>query len=99
VFSDTGNGAWCLHAQGTVLAGAASVDLGRRSLPAIVARLGEPRSPADHAAAMSARGLQYGPGFRTIEELRVGDGEGLGRLRLRTDAPSRPPARPSGLDG
>ncbi|GAA3897334.1 hypothetical protein GCM10022244_04510 [Streptomyces gulbargensis] len=38
-------------------------------------------------ARFDAAGLHYGPAFRVVEEVRVGDGEALGRLRA-TDRPS-----------
>ncbi|MEU2791590.1 SDR family NAD(P)-dependent oxidoreductase [Streptomyces sp. NPDC007100] len=39
-----------------------------------------------HYATMTAVGIDYGPTFRVLQELRVGDGEVLARYRLSADA-------------
>jgi len=35
-----------------------------------------------HYSRMNARGLNYGPAFRGVQQVRVGDGEALGRISL-----------------
>jgi acyl transferase domain-containing protein/acyl carrier protein len=78
-------GGWTLHARGEVL----------RRLPAtpepgplaeIVARCQEVRSADDLYRGLGDRGNHYGPAFRGVEQLRLGDGEALGRIGLPTAA-------------
>ncbi|MEV5953338.1 SDR family NAD(P)-dependent oxidoreductase [Streptomyces sp. NPDC051987] len=56
--------------------------------------------PADgHYRRLEAAGLRYGPRFRGLERLAVGDGEALGRVRLPEGLDAgAPPLHPALLD-
>ncbi len=54
-------------------------------LDAIGARMKYTRAPAEHYALTSARGLNYGPTFQTVDNVEVGEGEVLATLTRRTD--------------
>ena len=81
--------AWTLHASGEIGTSTgtptAAVDLAD-----VRARCGTEVSHDDCYAALSARGLEYGPAFRGIAQLWTGTGEALGRIgasrRERTGA-------------
>lgn len=49
-------------------------------LDAIAARMTRHVEAGDHYRAMSDHGLQYGPAFRVVADIRLGDGELLARL-------------------
>jgi acyl transferase domain-containing protein/acyl carrier protein len=52
-------------------------------------------SGEDHYAAMSRRGLEYGPAFRGVQRVRLREGRVVARLRVQ-DAP-RPASAPSAI--
>ncbi|WP_029002383.1 non-ribosomal peptide synthetase [Azorhizobium doebereinerae] len=91
-------GGTVLHAQGRIEAlGEGPTDLD----PAVLAaRCPRAISPAELYATFAGLGLDYGPAFRAVHELRAGEGEALGLLRL-PDAAGRDPftLHPSLLDG
>ncbi|MEM7417514.1 MAG: SDR family NAD(P)-dependent oxidoreductase [Gemmatimonadota bacterium] len=75
-------GAWTVHAQATIRAGAPLT--GRAELAPIRARCATEVNAPDFYADMSARGYPFGARLRTVHALRVGEGEALGELRLTT---------------
>ncbi|MGK5732115.1 SDR family NAD(P)-dependent oxidoreductase [Streptomyces sp. URMC 124] len=65
---------------------------------ALRARCPHPLEAEEHYAACAAAGLTYGPGFRVLRRLGVGDGEVL--AAYHHDAPGEPyTAHPAVLDG
>ncbi|HTN83816.1 MAG TPA: SDR family NAD(P)-dependent oxidoreductase, partial [Sorangium sp.] len=77
-----GRAAWTAHARGTVQRAERAGAEATLDPIALRARLGA-ATPAQTAhAATAARGLEYGPAFRGLEELWRGHGEALGRVRL-----------------
>lgn len=70
---------WTLHATGRIRS-AASADTGAPDLDAARTRCRTEISPADFYRSMQARGLEYGPAFRAVEQLWVGDRETLAVL-------------------
>ncbi|TWJ29010.1 type I polyketide synthase [Micromonospora sagamiensis] len=67
---------WLLHARGTVSAAVAP-----EHDPDGATAVG-PLTDADHYALMRARGLEYGPRFQGVRQLRRTDGEASARIRL-----------------
>ncbi|MEV5593826.1 SDR family NAD(P)-dependent oxidoreductase [Streptomyces sp. NPDC052496] len=55
-------------------------------VPAVRARCPHLVTAEQHYAAMTAAGIDYGPSFRVLRDLRAGDGEVLARYRLTADA-------------
>nr|ALD82524.1 polyketide synthase [Nannocystis sp. MB1016] len=82
IASRTATGAWIVHATGTLTADdAAPPDF---AVAAALARLSAAEPTDGLYAALATMGFDYGPAFRGLVELRRGDGEALGRLRLPT---------------
>ncbi|MGW2218549.1 SDR family NAD(P)-dependent oxidoreductase, partial [Nonomuraea sp. NPDC001684] len=67
------------HARGTLRTGDGA--LGRLDVAQVEARCADSRPADDLYRAFDRAGLHYGPGFRVLREVRVGDGEALGVLR------------------
>ncbi|MGW2157707.1 SDR family NAD(P)-dependent oxidoreductase [Nonomuraea sp. NPDC001699] len=67
------------HARGTLRTGDGA--LRPLDVAAIGARCADSRPADDLYRAFDRAGLHYGPGFRVLREVRVGDGEALGVLR------------------
>jgi acyl transferase domain-containing protein/acyl carrier protein len=87
--AEDGSGVWTLHACGLVrrLAPDESSSAAESVSPAEVqASFTEAVSVDEHYAAMHARQLRYGPGFRTVRELWHRDGEALSLCALDEDA-------------
>jgi acyl transferase domain-containing protein/NADPH:quinone reductase-like Zn-dependent oxidoreductase/NAD(P)-dependent dehydrogenase (short-subunit alcohol dehydrogenase family) len=80
IFSATDDG-WRLHAEGRLRIIDAYVSPDPIDLVAIKGRCGAERA-AHHVPAMAARGLNYGPAFRLVHELRSSPGEVIGRIAL-----------------
>ncbi|MBD9736204.1 polyketide synthase dehydratase domain-containing protein, partial [Streptomyces sp. H28] len=59
----------------------------RLPLDTLAGRCSRVRTGEELYARFDAAGLHYGPAFRVVDEVRVGDGEALGRL-TGTDRPS-----------
>jgi acyl transferase domain-containing protein/NADPH:quinone reductase-like Zn-dependent oxidoreductase/NADP-dependent 3-hydroxy acid dehydrogenase YdfG/acyl carrier protein len=56
--------------------------------------------PADAYAGFARRGIEFGPAFQTLDEIRIGSGEAVGRLRLaNSDTLSSVWLHPALLDG
>jgi acyl transferase domain-containing protein/acyl carrier protein len=88
------SGDWVLHASGEIRAareGVASRDPEPAALEAVQARCPKEIPGDDLYARLEGNGLQYGPCFRGIERVWLGDGEALGQLRV-------PPALESEVD-
>jgi phthiocerol/phenolphthiocerol synthesis type-I polyketide synthase C len=72
---------WTEHARARVLYRPAAPPATAGHFPAhLLAEAG--MGAADFYAACSARGLEYGPAFQGVLEVRAGDGEALGEVRL-----------------
>jgi myxalamid-type polyketide synthase MxaE and MxaD len=81
---------WNRHASGILTLQTVLAPVAVEDLETVRSRCSERVSGSDHEAAMRARGLDYGPSFRGVEELWRGPTEGLTRLSLggvaRTEA-------------
>ncbi len=90
---------WIVHARGL-----ASVEPSRAATTTALAELQRrfTRAPAEPARAvyepLSALGLDYGPAFQGLVQLRRGAGEVLARVHARAGAESRYRAHPATLD-
>ncbi len=73
---------WTSHASGRVARGERWRAPAPLELDRLRKRLDEKITPATLYAAFEARGLSYGPVFRGIKELAVGDGEVLATIEL-----------------
>ncbi|MGN9809490.1 type I polyketide synthase [Micromonospora sp. BQ11] len=71
---------WTRHATGTISFGEATADLPPLDLEALRTRCPDPVKAATLYDAMGARGLEYGPTFRAVEQLWNGDREALAVL-------------------
>jgi len=109
LFADTGagGGRWLRIATGRVAAGTGSPATGAPEAHAAFAafagaadRCTTTLPAADAYAALAARGAAFGPAFRTLREIALGDGEALGRVAL-DDADDLAPTtlHPALLDG
>src|SRR5262249_42733618 len=78
---------WTQHARGTVRVERAHAPIAL-ALEALRTRLGAVTSAPTAYAAMATSGLEYGPAFRGLDELRRGQGEALGRVNLPSAAGS-----------
>jgi acyl transferase domain-containing protein/NADPH:quinone reductase-like Zn-dependent oxidoreductase len=77
---------WTLHAEGRVGTAAAEADAALPTIAELQARLPE-AFPADaFYGRLEDLGVDYGPEFRCIREIRRRDGEALGRIRLPADS-------------
>lgn len=79
---------WRLHATGGVRAAPPDGAVTRRDLSGIWHRCPREVDPPAYYARLREAGMEYGPWFRGIESLRLGDGEVIGQVRL----PEAPPA-------
>ncbi|TNE89803.1 MAG: SDR family NAD(P)-dependent oxidoreductase [Deltaproteobacteria bacterium] len=79
--SRRGEGPWTCHATARPVPDARYAAPDREDLDAW-ARIGTPMDVDAHYAALSARGLAYGPGFATLTELRVGEDEVVARVEV-----------------
>jgi acyl transferase domain-containing protein/acyl carrier protein len=77
-----GHVSWTQHARGTVQRADSDTAPARVDLSALRSRLGAPKSRQSIYSTLSARGLEYGPAFQGLSELRRGPGEALGTVRL-----------------
>lgn len=95
-----GTGGWVRHARGRLAAGRvappAPVDL-----DALRAGLGDAMTAEDFYVALAARGLDYGPAFRTVQALDRGPGEVLATLATPEGTRGTPDGvfHPAVLDG
>jgi len=72
-----------VHAEGEIGEPPGGAYPGRSDTPAEIGlRCTTEVSPEEQYARLAAAGLRYGPRFRAIERLTVGDGEALARVRL-----------------
>jgi acyl transferase domain-containing protein len=74
--------------RGEVRIGAA--DAARESLDAIRTRCTGRTAAAEHYARFDRMGVEYGPFFRTVQEIRTGDREALVRLTRNDSGPQLP---------
>ncbi|AKT41166.1 type I polyketide synthase [Chondromyces crocatus] len=91
---------WTLHAEGRVHPGEEDSTRAPDSLDALRARCTTEVSVEEHDAALKRRGLQFGPSFRCVEQIWLGQREVLGRVRLpdSLDAPQNHRIHPALLD-
>ncbi|MCB9793476.1 MAG: SDR family NAD(P)-dependent oxidoreductase [Alphaproteobacteria bacterium] len=73
--------AWRLHARAR-RGPEGSPDTATPTLAELRARCPRPLSVQAHDEALARLGLSYGPAFRTVRELRLGEGEVLGQVAL-----------------
>ncbi|XXY48825.1 SDR family NAD(P)-dependent oxidoreductase [Sorangium sp. So ce269] len=83
--------AWTLHAEGLLrYGGAPGEDTAEPVDPeAILGRSGEPIAKEAFYHGMAERGLEYGPAFRTVMELRRSPGEAIARVALGEEEASQ----------
>jgi acyl transferase domain-containing protein/NAD(P)-dependent dehydrogenase (short-subunit alcohol dehydrogenase family) len=84
---------WVEHVSGKISVASAASDRQDESLETILARCEHELEPGVHFAAMSRRGLEYGPAFRTVSQSRCASSERVVRLA----APSLESADPEKL--
>ncbi|HEV2521761.1 MAG TPA: SDR family NAD(P)-dependent oxidoreductase [Candidatus Acidoferrales bacterium] len=93
--SSNEHAAWTLHASGdmrmeaTESAGSAEAAC---NLEEIQARCLRRKTSAELYGSLRSAGLEYGPGFRGVEQLWCGEGEALGEVRLPAAANAGRPA-------
>ncbi|AGC45620.1 polyketide synthase [Myxococcus stipitatus DSM 14675] len=78
----TAAGEWTLHAEGSVRHGTTSESVASLPLEELLARCETRASVESQYEAFQGIGLDYGPSFRTVRELRKARGESLGRVQL-----------------
>jgi len=80
-----GNGdSWTLHATGRV-GTATTCNLPPLAVEATIARCTTHIAAGNHYAAATARGIDFGPAFRGVESIALGEGEALAAIAA-TDA-------------
>jgi phthiocerol/phenolphthiocerol synthesis type-I polyketide synthase C len=86
-----GESKWTLHATGTVdlRQAEAAEPAPPEDLALVRARCPKQLGAAEHYAAMARHGLNYGPCFQGMCELRQGSGEALGRVELPPECAPR----------
>ena len=80
LFSRSGQGAWVLHAEGEA-AGGGAISARTESLSALRQRCARTIDPEAFYSGFASVGLDFGPAFRSVEQIWIGVGEALGRLR------------------
>ena len=86
---DDATSTWRSHA--TARAGAAQAgEVVRSDLGAIRDRCRHEITPGDFYQQARDAGVEYGPYFRGIESLRLGEGEAIGEIRLPDEQPASP---------
>jgi acyl transferase domain-containing protein/NADPH:quinone reductase-like Zn-dependent oxidoreductase/acyl carrier protein len=76
---------WVAHARGVLLPTDSSPILQRISLNKILASCPRTLSADEHYTKLRALGLEHGPTLCAVENVQVGDGRALGRLRLPSE--------------
>src|SRR5262249_44189159 len=79
-------GSWRVHASGRIFAQTANSVPPKEDLLQIREGLDELSVPASYDQLRESRGLNYGPSFRSIEQLFGRQNEAFGRLRLPDEA-------------
>jgi phthiocerol/phenolphthiocerol synthesis type-I polyketide synthase C len=80
--ADAGHDAWQLHATGTVRSEGAGDEERPTLLPELQQRIGTEIDREVFYQELEKRGLIYGPAFRGVARIWVGQGESLGALRI-----------------
>ena len=83
--TDPTGGPWTLHAEGDAFADEDAPLPGGPSLSALLGSLPTELDATAHYESYDARGIQYGPAFQGLQELRRRDGEALGRITLPSE--------------
>ncbi|MDY6949879.1 MAG: type I polyketide synthase [Thermodesulfobacteriota bacterium] len=73
---------WVLHASGKISVATAGPEPAREELAALQRRCTTPVSIEEAYQEFADWGVQYGPGFRALQQLWSGEGEALGRIQL-----------------
>lgn len=76
---------WTLHASATVAAGSVAVPTGTGSLAERIETLPGHSEVEAFYQRMRDRGIDFGPGFRCMRRVRVGEGEAIGEIQFGTD--------------
>lgn len=77
-----GDEAWTLHVSARLTAGGTGGQTPQRVRSVLESRWDRQLAPDELYRRYEARGVEYGPAFRAIEQLWYGQGVALGRLRL-----------------
>lgn len=88
---EAGGAAWSVWADGHCAAEGGVRAAPSAPLPPLLSEIRSRTTPADPAAlsaSLAARGLEYGPAFAVVSELRLGQDEALATLRLVADSES-----------
>lgn len=80
---------WTLHATGRAAVGTTGAG-GRVDLAAVSRRCPDAMSPDDFYAKLERMGDQFGPAFRSVQELRMGTRECLARITMPADLEGTP---------
>lgn len=78
--ADAADGAWVLHASGTLQRATAATDTSL-ALKAIQQRASRQIDGSDHYRLLQERGFLFGPAFQGIRKLWIGDGEALASVQ------------------
>jgi myxalamid-type polyketide synthase MxaE and MxaD len=83
---------WTLHASGTISLGdrPSAAELAHEPIAGLLEGFTETLSAEQHDQEMRRRGLEYGPAFRGVAEIRRRPGEAVARLRLPEEAGTGP---------
>ncbi|MDY6988818.1 MAG: type I polyketide synthase [Thermodesulfobacteriota bacterium] len=73
---------WVLHASGKISVATAGPEPAPEELVAVQRRCTTPVSIEEAYQEFADWGVRYGPGFRALQQLWLGDGEALGRIQL-----------------
>ncbi len=89
IYSRSSEAHWTHHVVASVGTPGAPANVAPESLSTIRQRCAVPISKEAHYGRARAHGLDYGPAFQVVEEVRVGSGEALGRMcrALSADTP------------
>ena len=86
IYSRSGEATWTHHVVGRLGTPGDPAHVAPESLSTIRHRCAVTISKEAHYRMARARGLDYGPAFQVVEEVRVGSGEALGRMRRAPSA-------------
>ena len=80
---------WIQHSSATITTHSATTRRSEISIEAAKERCREAQGIDELYATFNKRGISYGPAFRALRELWLGDGEALGRIKLAEDVAVR----------
>jgi thioester reductase-like protein len=82
IYAQETDGSWTLHASGILQRSRGGGIAAPRPVTEILSRCSQETNPADWYPRLRDLGLEYGPAFQNVEQLRCGEGEALGKIRI-----------------